>query len=484
MSSNEKIAPDKYEPKWPSDVLNRSESAKFLTDYLNRLYGDSSADGIYEDSFVMCLNAEWGYGKTFLIRNWADDLKNKLKHPVIYFDAWKNDFSDDPLLAFISELEIALKEYEDQIPQGKQLVSNVIEIAKGAITPTLKTISKIAFKKIVGEGPEVIFELFNSASEGAINNYMRCSLEEHNKRKEKIKDFSDALGDLLNNLKKKDKTKLPMYIFIDELDRCKPSYAIELLEGIKHIFGTKGVFFIVATNKNQLSHSIKAIYGSKFDSVTYLQRFFDQEYQIPKPNFKEFAKLLIEEKYRLTTLNIEKLGLVYDLTQSFSILSECFELSLRAQDQVAKQLKAIEISNVLKYPVHHWFLLFLMMFRIKNETDYESYLELKDLEDGRSILRRNFKSTEIMGNVGSGFGGEPAKSGSINLIDLLRNYFFWENKSKSSLQYENPSNDTLGRIILSLKANEAIQENYNGKKLSSISISFYRQIIKQAGQLI
>lgn len=472
-----------YDPKWESDVLTRSESAKFLNNYLEGLYGDNSSDEIYEESFVMCLNAEWGYGKTFLMKNWADDLKNELAHPVIYFDAWKNDFSDDPLLAFISELEISLKEYEKRIPQGKRLVKNVIETAKGAVTPALKTLSKLAFKKVVGEGSDEIFEMFNATSDSLVENYMKNALEDHNKRKNKIEDFSKTLGKLLNALQAHGEVILPMYIFVDELDRCKPSYAIELLEGIKHIFGTAGVFFIIAANKAQLCHSIRAIYGSEFDSITYLQRFFDQEYQIPKPDYSKFAELLINKKYRLNTLEIEKLNIDYDLAKSFAVLSEGFQLSLRAQDQVAKQLKAIQLSNTIKKPVHHWFLLFLMMFKIKNELDYESYLNLKEVDEGRKIISKNFNMREIIGEVNAGTPYESRRD-NMSVLDLISVYFKWENKNANELRKESFTGTTKNRIPLSLREHEAKFPTYKENEHYPLSIGNYRQIIKQAGQLI
>jgi predicted KAP-like P-loop ATPase len=39
----------------------------------------------------------------------------------------------------------------------------------------------------------------------------------------------------------------PLIIFIDELDRCRPLYAIECLERIKHIFGIKQESHLIIT---------------------------------------------------------------------------------------------------------------------------------------------------------------------------------------------------------------------------------------------
>ena len=76
-------------------------------------------------------------------------------------------------------------------------------------------------------------------------------------------------------------------IFVDELDRCRPSYAIELLERIKHLFNIGGLVFVLALDREQLGHSIKAVYGNGIDSDGYLRRFVDFEYQLKNPEKKK-----------------------------------------------------------------------------------------------------------------------------------------------------------------------------------------------------
>ena len=49
---------------------------------------------------------------------------------------------------------------------------------------------------------------------------------------------------------------------VDELDRCRPSYAVELPEVVKHLFTVDGVVFVIAVNRAELTHSIRALYGT------------------------------------------------------------------------------------------------------------------------------------------------------------------------------------------------------------------------------
>lgn len=91
------------EEKWKYDLLNREKEGKFIIEYLINRYKEDK-----EKPFVLNINAEWGYGKTFFLNNIAKELRDK-KHHVIEFDSWKNDYTKEPLLAFMSEINNSLE---------------------------------------------------------------------------------------------------------------------------------------------------------------------------------------------------------------------------------------------------------------------------------------------------------------------------------------------------------------------------------------
>ena len=62
---------------------------------------------------------------------------------------------------------------------------------------------------------------------------------------------------------------------IDKSDRCKPTFAVHLLEQIKHYIFDDRITFVFSINLEQLQHTIKQYYGADFDSCRYLDRFFD-----------------------------------------------------------------------------------------------------------------------------------------------------------------------------------------------------------------
>ncbi len=113
--------------------------------------------------------------------------------------------------------------------------------------------------------------------------------------------------------------KKPLLIFVDELDRCRPTFAIETLEAVKHFFDLKNVIFVFSMDIEQLSHSIKTIYG-EINCVGYLQRFFDYQIPLPSPNLK---------KYLRERLIFPRDNVLEEEVEHLSILAERLTLSLR-----------------------------------------------------------------------------------------------------------------------------------------------------------
>ena len=81
-----------------------------------------------------------------------------------------------------------------------------------------------------------------------------------------------------------------MVVFVDELDRCSPSFAIQLLERVKHFFEIKGVIFVFSVNVKELQHTIKKFYGEQFDATKYLSRFFSISVSIHKVDRDRFLE--------------------------------------------------------------------------------------------------------------------------------------------------------------------------------------------------
>ena len=260
----------------------------------------------------MAIDAPWGAGKTTFLKMWTRHLREGRDFSVIEFNAWETDFSADPFVTLSSELTNGLEEYV-----GKWLTDTKIK--------ELKETAREVFKQIVLNcikfSTSGIIDL-SPLKEKDLISYAERRLLEYKSNKESLRKFKDILQDIADDLAKS--KNQPLVVVIDELDRCRPSYAIELLEVAKHLFTVDNVVFVIAINRLELEHSIKVLYGNDFDSRGYLRRFFDIDFRLPDPDRKAFIQTRLEQiklpEYFDRTRDLEarsELGVVGDTLLSF-----------------------------------------------------------------------------------------------------------------------------------------------------------------------
>ena len=244
-----------------NDAMERRPHIEALT----RLIGN------IEGPCVLALDAQWGLGKTVFLKMWAQHMRNE-GIPVAEFNAWETDFSDDPLMALYATLEDhfgkledgTARQYKAVLESGLKLVSTLV----GSAIP------------LVSIGPEIVDAVKESA--GTLAN---VRLDRYREARTDIENFKAALQGIT-----KDK---PLVICVDELDRCRPNYAIEFLEATKHIYEVDGVFFILAVNLSELANSVSALYGNDFDARAYLRRFVDRSINLPPGDRTRFSQDLL-----------------------------------------------------------------------------------------------------------------------------------------------------------------------------------------------
>lgn len=401
----------KPELNWNDDVLGRKTSADFLHRLVIRRYeAYHSAKGA--TSLCFAVDADWGAGKSFFIDRWSNDL-DAIEHPTIHFDAWANDLSDDPLVGFLAELQKSLKPWLDQRPvttavrvEFRSRLDALIKQAGKAALPSLKALGIGVAKRYTGSALEEMSAIWaqdhppqssaqseSSEADGlekkttkadvgadkAVEKFLEISLKSHSDKQLAVQKLRRNLEGLVEYLVEKAKANAPLFIFVDELDRCRPDYAIRLLEGMKHLFNARGVCFVVSTNLQQLSSAVKAVYGQDFNAYRYLKKFFNFEYTLPTPDNASYSRLLISgsmlskavEKREILIQHCLPPGLASGdprdfedvLIQSFAYIADAMNLNLRSQRQVFEHAENSLVgltSGMAIPPIYAFFLAALL----------------------------------------------------------------------------------------------------------------------------
>ena len=251
------------------DFLDRDDFLKALNHHVEGL-AETPLDHLPAPR-VLAVDAPWGYGKSWIAKRLYIELQDGPKpRPVAYIDAFRYDHHDDAFAVIAAAVMKALRPKDEKRIKYLNTAANVLKAGAPAM---LKAATNLALKAANLEVDD-FSEAWTTMSESATENAGKFSekaverlFETYSKTHQLQEDFKYSLEDLTKDLPH------PFVVIIDELDRCRPSFALEVLERIKHLFGAEGVVFVLFWNARSIRESIRHTYGREADAEGYLSKF-------------------------------------------------------------------------------------------------------------------------------------------------------------------------------------------------------------------
>lgn len=262
-----KIGIDGFE----KDLLNRSDLGRKFTELVDKMDGP----------LVLALDGGWGCGKSVFLKMWtgAHTKEFEGKSRIIYFDAFQHDFLDDPLTSLVS----AISDHNSDESFAKSTITKVRKDAAFLAKP----VSRIGLVVATSGISEVALPLADAATKKGAELLEDQISEFWNRADGKLKAMNDFTEALLELTKGDGPEGGQRVVFIvDELDRCRPDYALHFLEIIKHFFAVPNVHFVLGVNLESLQNSVKARYGQDIDAETYLKKFIHLTAKLPDSNIQ------------------------------------------------------------------------------------------------------------------------------------------------------------------------------------------------------
>lgn len=361
------------------------------------------------DPVVISVNAPWGHGKSTFLRMLTAGLQQQ-QFRVITFNAWESDYIEDPFVALLGDTESQLK----AIASGpNESLRAQIEVVKGIGAKIMRVALPVAVRIATAgllKGDEFSVESLAEAAES----YAQERLKIYSEAKVSITAFRETLSEIASAVYGSD-SKLPLVFVIDELDRCRPTHAVRLLEIVKHFFSIERVAFVIAMDSEQLGHSVRTLYGQGMDVDGYLKRFFDLELNLPHGNADEFMAAQFT-RFGLDDFFSRRLNsreTAYDksnLEAAFKGLFGALEMSFRELERAFTLLSLAARSTPENKYLQPLLLASLIILKVKNSALY------------RAVVSGSAGADEVMKYFGSSKQGAEfvaSHHGAVLEADLI-----------------------------------------------------------------
>ena len=254
----------------PPDIFGRERIAEQMC----QLIVDMKAEAISP----LALDGKWGSGKSVhaerMKKCFEDKHADKIK--CIYWNASAEDYSENPLLSFIAFLYQHIEKGEK-----KNFGANSIKVLSNGLFSGILNLANQASRKFVGIDGEELNDAIQSGmkkAEDASNDIVLTQFTNH----------LDGIAAESARLKAAEKLLLSvggekeLIVIIDELDRCRPDFALKMLESIKHLFATENCKFVLVMNKESMASSVEHLYGLTRDAALhYLNKYINRTFQLP-----------------------------------------------------------------------------------------------------------------------------------------------------------------------------------------------------------
>jgi len=257
-----------YKTGFDGDLLDRKASGAALSGLVERI----------EDPMVIALDGGWGTGKSWFLKRWVGQHRTDYpgKARTVYFDAFAHDYLDDPLVALTALLT---KELAKETSPASDKISRLKRTAFKALPGLTKLSANVATAfaiKALDDTGDILADAIGGAVEGSSDAFWQSVADQQTAMEE----FASALKAL--TLTDNEDTPRKLVIVVDELDRCRPDYALSLLEVIKHFFAVDHVHFVLGVNLRELENMVRVRYGTQEGAALYLQKFVTLTMELEK----------------------------------------------------------------------------------------------------------------------------------------------------------------------------------------------------------
>lgn len=314
-----------------------------------------------DQSLTVVLDGPWGSGKSTFIKQWAGLLRNR-GVPVILFDAFANDHHEDAFTALAGEIvAVAREKLSGSGSRTKNLISSATKVTKAMMPLATRISVRAATLGVIsvddmeeaGEAAKTLLKDAGNEAAKAAEKAVRERVTKARDERLELEGFRKQLAEMVGGLAEKaamdagDVQPRPLVFIVDELDRCRPPFAVNLLERVKHLFSVPGVIFVLVTNLDQMTKAIRGAYGPETDSHSYLEKFYDLRATLPIPKTRRgpAVRRYVDFLWQEMGLGSGEIDVDEMVREGLALLADHRKVGLRTLDRIATHVALTYASS-------------------------------------------------------------------------------------------------------------------------------------------
>ena len=382
------------------------------------------------DLSPMVIDGGWGTGKTEFCQKLIRLMEQQ--HPdcqPVYIDAFRSDHSGEPLLALLAEIiKTCTPEDSDGQPSEKRksFTNRIAKVAGFGIKTIFKAAMGHVLKQNTDDLAEELQQIMNDDQEArsvaetvtdtaniianhTIDVTVEALLKEQIEAEKNLETLKSCMKELAADK--------PIILFIDELDRCRPDYAVDMLEVIKHVFDVENVKVVLVTNTKQLRAAINHRYGMEVDAQKYLDKFLKYSFVLPDKVVAPFemVQALVSVEYFKQLIRDGNLKGLIGQEITIKLISDLIErndLSLRETERLVRFLEIYHSLSQNLSGTTRW------EYVVLRVTGVFIFCFYPELMDGFNKHRVDTKDLARLFNLQS-LPRVPLNSSNINFTDVI-----------------------------------------------------------------
>jgi formylglycine-generating enzyme required for sulfatase activity len=381
---------DKIDPQEETSMPNNDSKTYIVndqpteTDALDFMpYVETLADIIQTGNTPLTIGVfgTWGSGKTSLMKMVKKQLPDDFT--VAWFDAWKYDKEESLWRAFLLCVLNALKEraslQEKPVEEFEKLQSLIyrdMEIEKvGGVTIDLAKLGSVAVKGLAQlslsfiPGLSSLTKLVEELQSGTAKNVDEATAAIRRERTkiyieqiQFLEQFQNKFRELVQEHVKPNR----FVVFVDDLDRCLPEKAIEVLEAIKLFLDVKDCAFVLGLDQEVIARGIEMKYRGfdakrdkdnqhhfNIEGIRYLEKIIQVPFQIPpaeETDIGDFVQKLSEDWPDFECPKIFSIGLGNNprqIKRTVNVFFILWKLAQKREEKLQGIIKPIRLAKVV-----------------------------------------------------------------------------------------------------------------------------------------